>query len=175
MSILSNKLAVSSRWLIFSNMASATEKLNLKIYLILINLNLDRAMWQVSAVLDITAARGLRESTFVLFLPQADFAGWPLFSISFSQGLYSLGKPISSYATFCFALVISKSFLLFIYILLFLFLLLGSLSLLSFPLLLLILEIQLRSLSCLPSIFYFLLCISSDLALKFLKIKIPFL
>lgn len=72
--------------MIFSNMASASEKLNFIIYLILMNLNLDSAMWQVSAVLDSTAAHGLHESTFVLFLPQADFAGWPLFSISFGQG-----------------------------------------------------------------------------------------
>ena len=78
---------MSSRWLlIFSNMASASEKLNFIIYLILINLNLDSAMWQVSAALDSTAAHGLRESTFVPFLPQADFPGWPLFSISFRQG-----------------------------------------------------------------------------------------
>ena len=153
---MSDKLAISSRWLlIFSNMARATEKLNFIIYLILINLNLDSAMWQVSAVLDSTAAHGLCESTFVLFLPQADFAGWPLLSISFNQGWCSLGKPVSSYAAFCFALVISKSFLSFIYILLFLSLLLGSLSLLSSPRPLLTLEIQLRSLSCLPSILLF--------------------
>ena len=51
MSVLSNMIAISDMWVLATgNVSSATEELNFKFYLILINLN--SHMWLLATVLD---------------------------------------------------------------------------------------------------------------------------